>query len=512
MAKTASPSLFQLIRSLTQTEKRYLKLFLQNHVGGESEKYLGLFDAIEKQNEYDEQKLRSFPHLAVMKVRLEDTILRSLRDYHSEKSINTKLKAEIRSAEILFDKGLLELAKKQILRSKKIAEEHEEFLCMYELLKLELRIINAQSFSQVTENELNALYRQADECLEKGLNANQYAKFSDSIYFRIRKSGFFRNESEYKKFASLIKNPLLRSETKALSSEALYYFHSSHIGLSELHADYHTAYSHNKKILAHLESRPKIIQKQPRLYISMLHNTLVWQYQLKEFKQALESAEKLKRFVVEQKNVLPDNLFNRTFYFTNIFSLLVYSRLGEYDLAVKSIPQFTDEFSALRIKPVNKEAEWMFFDACAVAYFGAGNFSEAAKYLNKIIQDNEGDLRSDMQSMSRILSLLVHFELGNQELLRYMVKWTYRFLVKRNRLYKFETIILEFIRKKIQHLTTRKQRTEAFVELKKELEKLLPDKFQRRPLDDFEFIEWLQSKIENRPLSRILMEKARKNQ
>lgn len=508
MAKTASTSLFQLISSLTQTEKRYLKLFLQNNVHGESENYTRLFEAIDKQTVYDESKLKGFAHLAVMKVRLEETIMRSLRDYHSEKSVNVKLKADIRSVEILFDKGLLELAKRQIAKSKKIAEDFEEFLALYELLRWELKIANAQSFTLVSEQELRALYKEADACLEKVINANQYALFSDSIYFRIRRSGFFRNEAEYKKFASLAKDPLLRSESKALSSEAKYYFHSTHIGLSELHADYHTAYSHNKKILAHLESRPNIIKKQPRLYISMLHNTLVWQYQLKEFTAALDSAEKLKSFVVEQKNVLPDNLFNRTFYFTNTFFLLVYSRIGEYDLAVKSLKKFKDEFAEFRITPVNKEAEWMFFDACAVAHFGAGNFSESAKYQNMIIQDNEGELRSDMQSMSRIFALLVHFELGNQELLRYMVKWTYRFLVKRNRLYKFETIILDFIRKKIQHLNTRKERTEAFIELKKELEKLLPDKFQRRPLDDFEFIEWLQSKIENRPLAKILAEKA----
>ena len=507
MAKTASSSLFQLIQSLTQTEKRYLKLFLQKNVGGESDNYARLFDGIDSQTDYDESKLKSFPHLAVMKVRLEETILWSLRDFHSGKSINSKLKADIRSVEILFEKGLLDLARRQLLKAKKTAVEYEEYLPLFELLKWEIKIANAQGYISLSEQGLKDLYREADECLEKVLNANQYAFFSDSVYIRIRKAGFFRNESDFKKFAKMIKHPMLRSDEKAASSDAKYYFHSTHIGFSELQADYHSAYAHNKKILAHLEAQPAIIRKQPRQYLSMLQNTLVWQYQLKEYRQAIESAEKLKQFTIQQKNSLSENLYNRTYYFNNTFLLLVHSRLGEYEKGTKLVKQFTQEFTDQRIRPTGKEAEWMFYDACAITFFGVGNFSEASKYQNKIIQDNEEGLRSDMQSMSRIFALIVHFELGNQELLRYMVKWTYRFLIKRNRLYKFETIILEFIRKKIQHLNTRKERVDAFIDLKKELEKLLPDRFQRRPLDDFEFTDWLESKIQNKPFAEIVQKK-----
>lgn len=507
MPKTASPSLFQLIRSLSQTEKRYLKLFLKNNASGESDLYARLFDAIDQQQEYDERPLKSFPHLAVMKVRLEENILWSLRDFHSSKSVNVRLKADLRSAELLFDKGLMDLSLRQIIKSKKLAEQNEEFLALYELIRLELKIHNSQSYSQTDEKTLKELYHQADQCLEKVRNANQYALISDSIYFRIRKSGFFRNEQEFSRFARIMNDPLLRSDKNALSTEAMYYFHSAQIGFSELQADYKKAYAHNRQILALLESRPVIVKKQPRLYLTMLQNTLVWQYQLKEFEPAIESALKLKSFALEQRNVLPEHLFNRTMYYTNIFLLLTYSRIADYAKGVRSIREFQDEFSEYKIKPYSKEAEWMFFDAAAIAHFGAGNYQESARWQNKIIQDKEGDLRSDMQAMARIFALILHFELGNQELLRYMVKWTYRFLIKRNRLYKFETIILEFIRKKIQHLNTRNERVNAFIELKKELEKLLPDRFQRRPLDDFEFIEWLDSKIQNKPFGEVVRKK-----
>ena len=507
MSKTGSSSLFELVKSLSQTEKRYFKLFLQNQVKGDSDSYTRLFDSIDKQKEYDESKLGPFRHLAVMKVRLEESLLWSLQDFHSSKSISEKLRRDIRSIEILFHKRLLEHAKKQIAKSKKTAEHYEEFLSLYQLLKWELKIINAQAFGSVSEAELKKTYQQAEDCLEKIKNANQYAMFSDTVYLRIRKAGFFRNKDDFKKFARMMEHPLLRSAGNAESMEASYYFHSTHIGFAELQGNYRDAHRHNLEILKGMEKNSQHIQKDPLKYLSMQQNLVVWQYQLKEYENTLVSLEKLKQFILQHRTSLSETLFSRTFFYVNTVFLLVYGRLGDYETGVRSIQAFKREFEKHKIHPLNKENEWMFYDAAGALYFGAGNFSEAIRWYNKIVNDKEGDIRNDMQCLTRIMSLIAHYELGNQDLLRYMVKWTYRFLIKRNRLYTFETIILDFIGKKSLHMNTRKETVAAFTELKKDLEKLLPDKFQRRPLDDFEYIEWLESKITNRPFAEVIRKK-----
>src|ERR1051326_6534771 len=153
MPKAGSPSLFQLVQALSQAEKRYFKVFLQKYVKGDKDNFERLFDEIEKQKTYDESKLKPFPHLAVLKVRLEEYILWSLQDFHSSKSVSEKLKREIRSIEILFHKRLFGHAKRQILKSKKTAAHYEEFLSLHELLKWELKIINAQAFANVSDRK-----------------------------------------------------------------------------------------------------------------------------------------------------------------------------------------------------------------------------------------------------------------------------------------------------------------------------------------------------------------------
>ena len=54
----ASSDLFQLIKSLSKTEKRHFVLYSTKHVIGEQNGYMKLFYAIEKQKEYDEGKIK----------------------------------------------------------------------------------------------------------------------------------------------------------------------------------------------------------------------------------------------------------------------------------------------------------------------------------------------------------------------------------------------------------------------------------------------------------------------
>ena len=57
MSKTSSDKVFQLIRSLSKAEKRYFKVYTSKQAGDKNNHQL-LFDAIDKQKEYDETALK----------------------------------------------------------------------------------------------------------------------------------------------------------------------------------------------------------------------------------------------------------------------------------------------------------------------------------------------------------------------------------------------------------------------------------------------------------------------
>ena len=85
----ASLHLFDLIKSLTPSEKRHFKLFTARHVIGEKNNYSKLFDAVEKLDQYDEDKLKKtlkdeslVRNLAYEKNYLYSMISDSLHVYH----------------------------------------------------------------------------------------------------------------------------------------------------------------------------------------------------------------------------------------------------------------------------------------------------------------------------------------------------------------------------------------------------------------------------------------------
>src|SRR5687767_5435794 len=101
----ASDNLHQLIRSMNGSEKRYFKLFSDRQSQSDEKVYMQLFEAIEKQKEYNqEQIIEQFKNekvinkFSVAKARLYELILRSLAVYHSESSVEAYLKQQVHYA------------------------------------------------------------------------------------------------------------------------------------------------------------------------------------------------------------------------------------------------------------------------------------------------------------------------------------------------------------------------------------------------------------------------------
>ena len=102
MSNKASDSLFQLIKSLNKSEKRYFSLYASRHTIGEKNNYIILFEAIDKQLEYNESLiLKQFKKEAfinkfsIAKSRLYDVVLDSLTAFHSRSSIDAQLKRDL---------------------------------------------------------------------------------------------------------------------------------------------------------------------------------------------------------------------------------------------------------------------------------------------------------------------------------------------------------------------------------------------------------------------------------
>jgi hypothetical protein len=153
----------------------------------------------------------------------------------------------------------------------------------------------------------------------------------------------------------------------------------------------------------------------------------------------------------------------------------------------------------------DERREMLFFYRIACLYFGSGDNDSAITYLNLIINQKNPDYRTDIQSFSRILNLIAHFELGNAQLVEYQVKSVYRFLGKMGDLGSVQKEIFRFLRRlpRIREADLKN----AFIELRDKLVRLENDPFERTPFLYLDIISWLESKIEGRPVQDIIQEK-----
>jgi hypothetical protein len=139
--KTPSSDLFDLIKSLSSAEKRYFKLYAQLfHKDGTAD-YVTLFDAIDKQPEYDEAKLLSklkspalIKNIAYNKNYLYTILLASLRSYEEKGWEEIQIRNHISDIHLLNKRGLNVQAKKLIKKVKAYAAEKDNAFFMLEML------------------------------------------------------------------------------------------------------------------------------------------------------------------------------------------------------------------------------------------------------------------------------------------------------------------------------------------------------------------------------------------
>lgn len=158
---------------------------------------------------------------------------------------------------------------------------------------------------------------------------------------------------------------------------------------------------------------------------------------------------------------------------------------------------------------INKEAEVLFAFNISYLYFGADDFDNSLKWLNKIINDKELNIREDIQCFARIINILVHYEMKNYDLIDYIIKSTKRYLSGKNKLLKFEQTFLSYI-KKLINSKNEKDKIYVYEQMLFELTSLSKDDSEINLNDYFDFFAWLESKIKNKKFQDIV--KAKSNQ
>lgn len=501
---STSTHLFQLIHSLSQSEKRYFKIFSSFQTGNKL--YVKLFDAIVLQKEYNEKKLRAKLKITAFptaKAYLYNLILRSLRSQQLNQNASLQLKDLLKDIEILFQKGLYAQSHKLLMKAKKLAQTYEKYPLLLEIYQLEHLIANISVDSIEHKRIFENGHKEVSDTIAALKEQMEYRKIINLlIYKRGIRGKLVRSESDKKEVYEQAQG-LLDKKPDTLLSYKTGIFH--HI-IKELYYysinDIEDAYQNSVRSILHMESNPTLLSQELNNYMFALNNLMNAQVVLHKYEEIKSCIDKLKAIPV----ITPIEKA-RIFGFYTSKEIIYFTRTGRYKEGLEHVPFIEKQLDIYRNK-IHKPACYAIYSNIEELYIVCGKFKQALYWNNKILNDPKIESFHDFYSNARISEMIIHYELDNIEKVQSLIKSYYQFLIKNKGNYKYENSFIRFFRNVI-NIAGQKELKEEFIRFHKELSLLTHDPFEKEAFDFFDLISWLESKIENRPFDTIMQEKFR---
>lgn len=513
MSNRSTDSLFQLIKSLHKAEKRHFKLYIKRSSAKEDLKIVELFDALDKLAEYDERillkKLPSIqkPQLNNIKTHLYKQVLASLRDLKSTDTLELQLSEQLDNARILYNKGLKHQALKILERAREIAKANGKFNYLAQVISLEKKIETLH----ITRSIQEKTEKLTQEALEISGHIDRVTRLSNlalRLYGWYTKHGHARNEKDEAGIRQFFKEQLPEDAFQLTDFYERLYLYQSYTWYAFIRQDFLMYYRYAQKWVDLFDENEVMKKVELGHYIKGMHNLLNAHFDLRNYQLFEKVLEEFEAFSHTPIALQHDNFRIHTSIYINSARLNWHLMTGTFKEGLRMVDRVLtnlDEY-ALYVDP---HRIVVFNYKLATLYFGSGDYNTSIDFLQKIINDTSADLRIDLQSYARLMHMLAHYELGNDEIIESLIKSVYRFMAKMKNLTVVEEEMFRFIRHSFG-VSPRKMKPELekFLHKIKHLEK---DRFETRAFAYLDIISWVESKVYEKPMAEIINEKYRKS-
>ncbi|MEM7103780.1 MAG: hypothetical protein AAF502_11650 [Bacteroidota bacterium] len=502
---TVSDDLFQLIKSLNKSEKGYFKKFVYKGEGKRDSVYLKLFDILDKQETFDEEKLKkrwlkmgNSSQLSLAKNYLNKLIMNSLVEYHHSNSVDAKLHRLLDEIAVLYKKGLYQQAVKTLKKARKIALLHEKFQIGLILQRWDEELLHVSGDFEGIDNYLVKGFNEELRLAEQHSNYRKFRKVCIDFFSQIRKQTTVRHKEYKEKIENLISEPILGSDSYALSLKAKsqrYYVLLMYYRLTgDLERSLHYRIKHVKLI----ENNPQFLKENKMTYLRVISNQIAVELDLKRWNDVGKTLEKL-------------NGINLTDLQEKLYRFQITCEVGLQRINGCGLHEGFDETELVEKYQQYEYAmsgigKMLLGNAFGTFFFIKGDFDEALNWFELVNRKDKDGILEDLVSIAKILILICHYELGHFRVLHHIETSTYRYLKKRTGDFKLEGVFLKYLRK-MANAPNLKEFTPELVKLKQELKSFEQDEFEKGVFAHFDLDAWLDSKIEKQPMWQVLKRK-----
>jgi hypothetical protein len=446
----ASSDLFELIKSLSKSEKRYFRMWASLNSRSRVNRYVRLFDLIDARDVHDEDGVRETftarhgsKHFAEAKYYLYNAILRALHSYALDRSVGARLSTALHQAELLYERRLHRQCIKLLERTREQAIELELWHYAAEAAKLEIRTRKFWGAEEGMEIErlLDEVTRHGEAWSEdlRQWQASSHLDLHETV------TGPARDGAGVATYWKIFDAHGAASRGTPSSPRAAYYYFNS-LALCQKGAnDFRAALASHRSILALVDSGQLRLQSDDTVEAIALLNVCAHGIYACDEECFREHYPRL----LERTDRPPSD----PLYLFRIHALALlphfHGALGEFDRALRELPAVEHALAASPLwSGVGIEST---INRLGLGLaFGAGDYTRCVDYLNTLLAMRSFKFSSHLHAHFRLIQLIVHFERGDYDLLESLLRSAHRYFLSRELHGREEMAIIDFVRRALR--------------------------------------------------------------
>ena len=499
MKKSSSDFIFRLIKSLTKSEKRYFKIYSNRFTYKDKQKYLDLFDAIDKQKEYDEAALKKkfegekfLKHFPTVKSRLKDMVLEGLVEYQANDNNEAAVvKKAIGIAVALFSKGFLEVANNHIDKLKRRIAPNDLTLHDYiQCNNFEWLSINYESIE-----EIDLLYEE-EKRISKRLQLFQFYRWAYNKIYAYQVKYGNNKVKVIPLIEEILQNPFFQNPPSSTTKTSTIYYYDSWAIYHTIKGDLEALFQCRKQSMNVLLANTPMEGMQDYAVIINYCSCCSITKRYEEYREGIEILEK------EEREHKDRNSKNRIYYYIVTLNFQYYMLREQWEnawLYIRPIyPKLQKVYSQL-------SQRYMIEIYHYIIYFGVINlqFEEILSYLEKLVKIKKPTYRQMLTNLHYFYCIL-HYEMGNFQFLESALVSIPRYL-KRNDMFTDNSKVFFSLFKKLLsaiHTSDYQKEIQLMKErLGKEISLGIGDKINQL------IIYWLDAKSENFSFEEVIQKR-----
>ncbi|MDO5607701.1 MAG: hypothetical protein Q4G08_04505 [Capnocytophaga sp.] len=508
MSELQKEALFELIKSLSKSEKRQFRLYV-NRLGINADaKFLLLFGELDKAETYDEKailkkKITTKTQLSNLKAHLYKQILISLRTNPMLQNIRLQIREQLDFAELLYNKGLYKQSLKILEKAKQLALRADEKNIAYEIIDFE-KNIESQYITRSKNERADALIFEAKKISLQNVITSKLSNMALKLYGSMLKDGYVKDEATKLLIEQYFTKNIAKVSFEIMDFREQLWFYQAYVWKSLLLQNFEEAYTYATKWVTLFYENPDMIAYNPIWFLKGNNYLLEAVFLNKKTSEFNYWWNKLNATIASKDFPNNENVRFSLFVDTNTNVLNSFFLKGNFSEYKKEEAAILAEIAIFGHHIDPHHILIMYFKMAALSFINT-DYRSALEFTSKIVKHRNNQVQSDLLYNSHILSLMAQFDSGLDENFEESAEAVSRFVHKMQHPTEVQKTIAQFFIKLYKIYPS--EQVAAFSGLLAQLYEYAKNPYNRRSVTYLDVISWAESKVQNIPVSEVILRK-----